>query len=604
MIRARWVVWAVAAMALPAAAALAQADKGGDPAAPAEPVTAAQLEVRLRDAAAKGKFTDEVADLFLKMADARAREKLVPSTVPQDFWQWVTDHAAVHKALLVNLHPDYKPGAVASLKTLRESFELQIEKHVNLALAFALVYGRAGNKPVRGGWSRKRDRSDTPGLVDSFRYYVDHRKQMLYPLEKVPWPLLVHVVDNDIPVTERLWAIDRFSKIDSKILFGVVGDVPVAPLAQRETSLPITKLPYTLANIREFGGTSEDKAYYVSRVLKSLGVPAMHIRGTGHLGPRGWTAWLRVSKGALSLQRIGRLRGSGYYVGGVRCPLADKTITGRDVELVAAAMNHSYVGYIDTMIACHVYDLVPENDRAGAVGVLVDAVKHRNPYCTGAWLALGAAVRDGALTEAQGDELYGRMLATFARYPDLTYKVLLRIITPKLLAGDAADQAEIRLTVAMLDRTYAVYQRAIRPDLAAKLRLLQGKYLEVAGLKDKALQLYINASEHYVRKHYGVVPLFDRAVILMDGESRAAERLAYMKHMAETVPEYFHRAWMPSDTWRQREGNINPAYTHICKAYHDALVKAGRTEEAKAWAKGRPEKPGTSVPDKYRPKSR
>jgi len=88
-----------------------------EPAAPEPPKAAKEPEQVLLEKAGAGTLTDEVLALFKQYADARARERFVPATVPEDFWTWVA-----------------------------------FESHKHLALAFAVVHGR------RSGHRRNLDR--------------------------------------------------------------------------------------------------------------------------------------------------------------------------------------------------------------------------------------------------------------------------------------------------------------------------------------------------------------------------------------------------------------------------------------------------------------
>lgn len=570
--------------ALMAAAAAGQKVEAGPAAAPA----ADALFEQVTEKAAEGKLTPDLVDLFVRAADARAREKLVPGAVSEEFWQWLAKDKGLHKALLVNLHSEYKPAAAQKLAELREKFPEGVDKYTHLALAFALVFGQAGDKPVRAGWARKhKDWSAVPAMADSFEYYLKGARFMLYPLDKLPWPVLVHVADNDIPMAEREWAVNRYAKVNPTQLGKIYYDVPYDYEGLKEGAdqggLKINKFPYTLPNILEHGGVCADRAYYSTRVLKSLGIPGMYDSGEGARGGHAWLAWISIRGNKFALADSGRFDFDKYYVGAIQDPLTRKQAVDRDAELVAAGVAKSYGGYLDALVACHLYNLVDESARTKATDLLKEAANRKNYYCAPVWRTLGKAVADGVLPRKQGEVLYGIMSKPFAAYPDLTYSFLEDILAPRLASSEEVPDAEVKANIGLLDKAFLLYEKAGRPDLAVKLRVLQGRYLEATANQDKALKLYVAASQQYVRAHFGFLELFDRALAMMQGEGQGKMRLRYLDYMANNVPQY--RSDMDRDS-----GDVNPAFSRVAKAYADELKRIGKSDEAEKWESKLPKK--------------
>jgi len=235
-------------------------------------------------------------------------------------------------------------------------------------------------------------------------------------------------------------------------------------------------------------------------------------------------------------------------------------------------MIHSYPGYREAQIGCHIYDLFPGADREKVIGLLEGAVQ-RNPYHAGTWRRVAQAVADGVVPQKKGEQMYDVMLTHFAEYPDLTFEVLEKILTPRFKAGQEARRAEIQKNLGILEKAFQIYARCQRPDLAVMLRGLQGRYLEAVGDTEKALQLYVLASEQYAQEHYGFLALFDRALQLMQDKEK---KMKYIRIMVEKVPEY------PSSF--QKEFKIkNEAFVHVVQAYIQALKDAGKTDEASKW---------------------
>jgi hypothetical protein len=179
--------------------------------------------------------------------------------------------------------------------------------------------------------------------------------------------------------------------------------------------------------------------------------------------------------------------------------------------------------------------------------------------------------------------MYDGMLKTFAAYPDLTFEVLTRILQPRLKSATQPSDAEITRNLQLLDRAFWVYESANRPDLAVRLRALQGQYLEAVGRREDALKLYAAASEQYATEHYGFLTLYERAVALMREDRKQDMMLKYMGIMAARVPEY-------QSDFNRKYDLKNPAWCVVVKAYAEALRAAGQSAEAQTWEAKLPKK--------------
>jgi len=558
---ARWAIvaaWMVGAFLTGVASAGAAP---GPNAVPEQPKTAKELEQVLLEKAGAGTLTDEVLVLFKQYADASARERFVPAVVPEDFWAWVASDKLVHDALLVELHPKYEPGIPAALKALRDKFGKDFDSHKQLALAFAVVHGRAPGK---------KEGDAAPSCEESFDWYLQHEPQMKVSLKTTPWLLLAFVADNNVSIAERQWALENYGA--ARALEKIYYDVPYDYSRVGGKPGKIAGRPYTLPNIRAYGGVCGDRAYFASHILKTLGVPAMYDRGEGQRGGHAWLAWIGRQGKGVDLLFSGRFDYDKYYRGVVECPLTRKGMLDREVQLLTAAIGRSYDGLLDARFACHLYDMVPADARKGAVGLLDGAIR-RNPYCPGIWRRLADAVVAGLLTQDEGEKYFDLMFKAYAQYPDLTFEVLEKVLQPRFAAGPQTPQKEITRNLNLLEGAFQIYEKCQRPDLAVKLRGLPGAYLDAVGQKDKALKLYVLASERYVADYYGFVDLFDRALALMDD---VPMRLKYLQMVAERVPEY-------QSDFNRRAMQQNPVFVHVVKTYAEALHAAGNEAEALRW---------------------
>jgi hypothetical protein len=539
---------------------------------PEAPRTADAWRARVLELGAKGKLTDDLVAAFRASAAAAAREKLVPKHVPAEFLDRLLADKVYGEALLVELPPKYDPGIVLALKALDEAAGKRLDAHQHLAMALAVAYGRGGKAGVADPHLKGRyfgSGRTPPTIEESLEYYLKYERAMRMPPGAMPWPLLAYVADNDAPIAEREWALARYAK--APVLGKIYYDVPYD--ASRVAGPGrIGGLPYTLANIQTYGGVCMERAYFASRVLKSLGIPSLFTAGEGKRGGHAWVSWLAVRGRQIDLQDSGRFDYDKYYRGLAFCPETRGRILDREVALLASAMTHSYAAWLEARTGCHVYDLFQGDARRAAAPLLQDAA-NRNPYEAGTWRRLAEAAAEGVLAQRQGEQVYDQMLRLHAAQPDLTFEVLQKILSPRLKAGQAAPAAEVGRNLAILERAFVIYEKARRPDLAVMLRRFQGEYLEAVGRKDAALKLYALASEQYAAEHYGFLDLFERAVALMTDDSM---RLKYLAIMAEKVPEFggdFNRQF------RQK----NPAFVQVVRAYVEALQSAGKSSEAAKW---------------------
>jgi len=549
------------------------------PAAPAEdaaPLDADAAKARLIELATGGEMTQELVAAFTDYAEARARRDLA-AVVPADFWPWLDQNPDMKFNLLVGLHPQYNPSVVKSLQQLREKFGKEVDTHPNLALAFAFVHGAAPGG-VREPLMRylARDRPE-PAMLESFEYYLQNERRMWKGiLRTTPWRLLVFVADNEIPIPEREWALEQFGPRKPATMGHIYGK-PKYDFDQIRGEPRIGDRPHTLANILKYGGICADRAYFASRVLKSCGIPAMWDAGSGKRGDHAWVAWLYPKGGGWRMTDSGRFDFDKYYTGNVFNPLTCAKMLDRDVELMAAGLALSERGYNEALIGCYVYEMFDEDARTDALDVLKTAV-YRNVYCALPWRILARECAKGVLPLDDGKKMYSYMLREFKEYPDLTYEVLGSILDVKLETDEETTKQEIASNLKTLERTFDIYRKCGRPDLAVALRVLQGQYMERVGLVKNALLLYMRESETYVKQHYGFLDLFDSALKIMDDKRLARDKVRYISRLAPKVRQY-------QGSFNRKFKLVNPSFEHVVSAYVDALREVGNEREAEKWEK-------------------
>lgn len=533
-----------------------------------------KLKKRMLAAAGQGNLTDEVIDLFKQYSLTRAKEQLAEN-VPQDFWTWVEGKKAIREGLCVALYPDYSTHVVKRLQELREKFAEELDSHPHLGLAFAVVFGRAGDEPPWSNHARSYLRTDRkpPTMKQSFRYYLKREKSMKFPLRNTAWPLLAYVADNETPLRERLWALKTFGRRAGRGVYYKLrydwGKLRGDPkIGQRPRSLP---------NLRKYGGVCIERAYFASRVYKSLGIPGISVVGEGEQGGHAWVAWVGRKGKSYELGDVGRFDYDKYYTGYTWCPLERKRVLDREVELLAAALGRSYEEYLNSQIGCCVYETFEGDERKGKTKLLKDSVE-RNPFCARPWRLLADACISGVISREEGERLFDTIFKTLAPYPDLTYEVLEKVLAPRLEteAETKPDEDEIDRNLLVLKRAFQLYEKVERPDLAVKLCLLQGSYLEAAGRRKQALKLYVTASEKYAKLHYGFRDIFDRVLVMLAADRNVKRRLAFCAMMVKKVPRQ-------RGNFDKKLKRLNPSYVYVVRAYVRALYAAGNDRAAQQW---------------------
>ncbi|HUU43722.1 MAG TPA: hypothetical protein VMY39_04510 [Planctomycetota bacterium] len=565
---------------------------GGNPADPVSGPSAAALKAEVTKLAAAGRLTAPLIKRYKDYVWQQTREN-AGDAVPEAFWTWAGADPAVRDGLILALLPDGNPDIVKRLWELKQTFGDRTDEYAQLAIAFAVVYGRAGDKSPWmhiADYTKEylRDDRKPPTMTESFRYYLDHARAMRFPLRKTPWPLLVYVADNEIPIEERLWAIRNYGRRPDKGMERISGDVPYRP-DRRTDQWARGDLPPTLENLRDCGGVCAENSYFAGRVYKSLGIPAVVEVGVDFRHScHAWVNWVGFKTKRYSTD------GEGYLLSGIGTgmegsdrelfvssrtysPILLKTVPCGDVGLIVAAVRHSYPRHIEAEIGCAIYETI-EGDARTRTHLLEDSIA-RSPSCARAWRHLTQACLDGVLTEAQAEVLVEKMIATFPRAPALTFEVFETILTPRLAVTKDVPAERVRRNLRILDRALAFYDHNALNDPGIRIVLLKGDYLVRLGRTEEALAVYASGAERYVgplNPHTRFIDLFDRAMALMKGPEDAGRRLVFADRVVKAAgpppPAMFC-------------GPGADAYKHLINTWIDELRTADKNKLADEWQK-------------------
>lgn len=504
-------------------------------AVPPAPDSVDGLKANLMTLAAKGKLDLELVKAFERYSDAKARAVFVPGFVSKDAWDEIARNPVLREGLLVGLAPAYHPNVVQIMQGLRQKFGPAADAHPHLVLAFAFAW--AGGPHAGANWEctpqRKQGRP-VPAVEQSFAYYLQREPAMRTNLRDTPWPILAYIADNEVPLDEREWALKQYANLLPDAFQNTYSDVDfnTGKFQGRTTQSATQSLP----SIARLGGVCVDQAYFSSRVLKCLGVPALYCAGEGKDCGHAWLVWVHPEGGSpAGVRSAGRYDFGKYYTGEVYCPVADRVIHDFDVCLMMAAIRQSYRAYLDGLIAAHVYDLAAPEERATVIGLL-KAAADRSPFCTEPWRRLARAAADGVMPESEGEQLCAAAFRTLASQPDLTFEVLEKVMLGRFNSAAGKTPQGIQQNLAILERAFQEYERVQRPDLSVKLRGLHGRYLVVLGRPDDAVAVLAAAAQQYADKHYGFLDLVDCILEIKGGQENRTWRVGFLRALLQRVP--------------------------------------------------------------------
>ena len=384
-----------------------------------------------------------------------------------------------------------------------------VAKYPNLAIALSVVWDQPQHAYDYRG-HQIRTKSILPdgyldfGPLDEWKYHVSRAKAIqgkepFNRLEVLPWEFLVYVVDHRTPVGEREWAVKEYLAKRprlGRVYFEI--DYDEEMLRTRSEVCRLNGKGYTLPEIKKYGGVCAMQADFAARVGKSLAVPASYVRGAAQgLELHAWVMWVEVKAAnragvRFTLESEGRYRVDNYYTGNLRDPQTGAVILDRDMERRLSAAATDRTAKRQAELAMEFFpDVADANqlDPKKRIQYLRDVLKVSG-FNEAAWLELARMARDG---EAAGPnktavlEQTERLLTTFDRYPDFTWKVagdLMTVQTDKLVRNR------------FFERLILVYENARRPDLACEARLQWADYLA----EEKKYALAATGLAHTIKK--------------------------------------------------------------------------------------------------------
>jgi hypothetical protein len=408
-----------------------------------------------------------------------------------------------------------------------------------------------------------------PRALEIFRYFTDESraKKFIFRMDELTWPILAYLVDLDLREEHRAWAWEKYGA-KTKAIGAAYNDVPYDYGKKDRRVTKLGERPYTLPNLLKYGGVCGDRAYYLSRVAKSLGIPAFKSSGLAVHGGMGhvFTWHFLRKKGRLRLEATGRYFHDHYYKGTVFDPQTRTLILDRTVAMMLDGASLSYEKYIlsRTLVrmARKLYDEDPEASLA-----LVKKSLTVNWFCAPGWKLLMEHCRDGRLPQAEGIQWANKMMRYVADHPDLTLEAFSSFL-------DCIPPEAGRKRQSFYNRAAKMYED--RPDLEIELRTVQGGELLEAGQERKAMVIFLDTASRHGKQGRHVLALLTKGLDLASKLGCEKKIVPYLDRLLDDFPK--KRGRTTSSAFRKLVEILAPAYERAGKKREaDKLRKAAQS---------------------------
>lgn len=493
-------------------------------------------------------------DKYVDRIEAWHLEKSNPSP---DLIAFFKANPGVRKEFWRALDPRFDDATAACriMDEFRAKDPKRLIEFKHLAIAIAVVF----DTPVAAVDSRynllwmvtEQQFGPVLSYSDIYDWFSGPKNQSLFRFKPATlvWPVMINQIDLDVSSEEMAWALKQYingTKVDLAALYA---QVPYDNAKLAHTGTKLGSQPYTLQNLRQYGGVCVDQAHFSSRVAKLFGVPSLKCGGNGRYGGAGhaWTGYLGASKaGKPELLFTGRYQGDLYYTGTAFNPQTRTELLDRDVELLYAGASADYASYADAGLLARGARALEATDPAQAAIVAREAVK-RNPYNADGWRVL---LRTSSADEAE--KSWQQLSKTLPGYPDMVWEGLR--ISLSRMPDDVNDKAIRERRQKLYTACYLQCGTAKRPDLQIQVRLAQVDELATAKQDEEVISLSFETVRANVKEGTIIMPLVKRVVTLAN--RFAVENPRFRKAL---VKDTFTK--IEKDFPKARGTDINPAWT-------------------------------------------
>jgi hypothetical protein len=434
---------------------------------------------------------DKVAKLLLGRNICRVfpaiSERALDETERANLTKWLLANGDFTEKLLLALEPSDDPGrAFELLYRILKRYGKRVARYENLTVAFLVVWDT--------------EEPSTISATSAYDYFTQSSTKTSFGLRSMPWQLSKYVVDSTRSRDERKWCQSRYAgwtnidRIYDKIWKDDYDEDYFLRGEPKEVEEKAKGDVPTLAEIRRYGGVCHEAAVLASEVGKNVGVPAVYIRGTSPGGiPHAWVGFLKGKKNPKWDMDTGRLGDDDdKFIGTLVDPQSGRTVEQHALELALAALKTSSSKRRKARIwaeAALILNNRTDEGKKAAARAIETSLK-ASLFDRAQWRIYARLAADGAIDKTDLIRRAVELPKELDDYPGMAVDAFDTLIT-------ALPDIELATQRKLCD-TLAKSFRKKSSAAVARIRLIEGRLVELSGDSRSAAKIYKDAAEYAV----------------------------------------------------------------------------------------------------------
>jgi len=286
------------------------------------------------------------------------------------------------------------------------------------------------------------------------------------------------------------------------------------------------------------GGVCRHNSYFAANVMKSFGIPTTRAGGDGtqHV----WTNFIDPPP-----HYTARIINGGHdgNCGTIPVALLEASRWEKpqkyQFEMIAAAMGHSYEGWVDAMMCCTLRDLIATND-AKSSSYLIEQALASNPYCVRAWHLLADEYSEPGTPLTGAQKVMNRAWDELATQPGMVLDVFSRL-NEKRLAQDGLSPEIEAMLLSWLDDEAGRFGQIGRWHLTRVIRIDHFRYLSrthgLSAAHDACVKwlCYTERRPRYFEEIYTLARRSTR-----EGKHARRMRIDFVRKLYDAMPRYLN----------------------------------------------------------------
>ena len=454
---------------------------------------------------------------------------------------WFAENPAFRDMFLLALEPgvDFYQNAARVALRIKAANPKDIAGYDALVVAFATTWDDPSIvKPLDVGIPELYEH---PAPVcrpeEAFAWYIKNRASLCPWFQQTPWRLLAYVAADTASLAERDWVLKNYK-------FNVTLGKSYAEIQYDNAKLQdrIGKLagrPYTLENLKSYGGVCRDQAFYARSVCRYFGLPAYWASGMGKTGGIGhaWVGWVAKTASGYQLSDFGRYADDKFFTATVTHPRTGEVMLDYILNIESHGLSDEK-SYDEADLLFHVFEDVGSFiDPKMRYELLIKAVR-TNAFHRGAWLAIADGTAEGNIPQNTASAQWQYLTERFKDAPDFTMEVLDRFVHMF---------KDVESGYAMLDTTVKMYIGIKREDLAAQVRTEQLELCVNGNRKDIAFTTAIKGMNECANTGKEGAELAHKAVELAQDPAQKKQVMDGLKGILARTPK--KRVDEPNEFW-------------------------------------------------------